>query len=145
MADGRVLSEEEVADYSSLVTRHSLSKEKIRNLIVTIHERDKTIAGLQGLHVDHECKQCGFVGSAPLSARCPQCHTVNDVWADGGTHPLHEENKLMRETLEWYGAQSTYEYIKDESAPILEDRGERARVALVKTGGDVTCSTAPKS
>jgi hypothetical protein len=52
-----------------------------------------------------------------------------------------DEIERLRAVLEWYALQTTYEYIKDESAPILEDRGERARKALY---GQALSTTEPK-
>jgi|GEM_PF-1230763 len=52
-----------------------------------------------------------------------------------------DEIERLRAALEWYALQTTYEYIKDESAPILEDRGERARKALYEQALSTTKPT----
>lgn len=50
-----------------------------------------------------------------------------------------EDNHKMRNGIRWYANPVNWEYIKDESAPVLEDRGEFARnIILHISGGNDT-------
>ena len=54
-----------------------------------------------------------------------------DGCEDGELRELKEENKQLKEALEYYANPENYKAYYQKNAPVMIEKGERARIALL--------------